>query len=907
MAQKSVFGARQFKKGLTMKKQLVCGLGCLIISCSSFTTAFSLEPQNEEEALFIRRIADFWQEGEYQIVKNQIEQFLNEFPDSSLIQNLSATLGDLYLQEKNYQSALFQYTKVTDAELAQHIFVNRMQCLYHLQWFATLADECEAFLKNETAAQQLQVTYFLAISLYHQCLNASNDPNIQLNLAKRAEPYFQTLLQNDLSLEAGEAFAYLSSILKDYASAAEIYLRLAQQNDQNREEMLFHAALYQAEFDKERAMKTFSDICSLNQKRCGDALYNRLVLNYDIGQYEEILQKKDELLTQIAGEKQETAHLFFGRSHLQLKQYPEALKELLSFITTAEHSDILQSALIDVLNTAYQLNDIENVKMALARLANEFPNCDELAQGLLFQALLLKNAQQWNEAHQTLEDLCNRHPHSKEAELAIFEEIQIEYEQNRLEECSLHCRYLIENHAKSPNIPATWRYLISSVANLSSQSPDLKIKQNLIEDLKTMLSQNTTLSEEEVADYQFLMAKTYYETAQHDLAIRLLEALTKVEQDSTQKANRLLLLALCYRDQNNDLQTFCKIAEEALIMKADLMETASIHIALFNAYLSLNHELEKAAQHLFSASQLTDIPLEHLQWLSDFYYQKCKTSLSKDISPAIQATEKLFATAHMDIQNIDENSIAFECSIVNFAELKGMQNETDEQISLLKRIKTIQEEHSDLSWKESSRIDLLLASAYAAKGQIEEAKQLFDQVIANNPTLRTPTSALAALERSRLTIAQIKRENLALDHPDALQAISLLKTLMLQKNLSTEPIHLEAAIEYADLLTRHQVGEKRLSLLLKIKSDFEKTDDLLSSDYQNSRKHLPEKNRIYASYMDLIDAEIMICKTSLLKDESEAVQEKETAKKTFHQMLDQPLTAFISIKAREYLEQLNGQ
>ena len=59
-----------------------------------------------EEGLKVRRIADFWEEGEYQIAKDQMEEFLAEFPESSYAGTLCTALGDLFLREKNYPCLL---------------------------------------------------------------------------------------------------------------------------------------------------------------------------------------------------------------------------------------------------------------------------------------------------------------------------------------------------------------------------------------------------------------------------------------------------------------------------------------------------------------------------------------------------------------------------------------------------------------------------------------------------------------------------------------------------------------------------------------------------------------------------------------------------------------------------------
>src|SRR5688572_20579435 len=86
---------------------------------------------NIEESLFLRRIVDFWEEGEYTIAKHQMGEFLETFSESSYANTLRMTLGDLFLREKNFQEAINCYSQISDPVLANQLFIRRMQCLYH--------------------------------------------------------------------------------------------------------------------------------------------------------------------------------------------------------------------------------------------------------------------------------------------------------------------------------------------------------------------------------------------------------------------------------------------------------------------------------------------------------------------------------------------------------------------------------------------------------------------------------------------------------------------------------------------------------------------------------------------------------------------------------------------------------
>ena len=329
------------------------------------------QAQTEDEALFLRRIADFWQEGEYLVAKAQIEEFLSYYPNSAFGDTLRAALGDLLLREKNYSEALTRYTQISSLELSKRSFLNRMQCLYHLGWYATLADSCEKALQEHESDshQKLQTTYFLAIALYQQCLNSAKEPEALPKLAERARPYFQTLFESELSSEVAQAFAHLCCILKDYPKAAKIVLDQAKKIPESEEELLFQGALIQAEYDKELAIATFSEIAKMGKSKSKEAAYNGLVLSFDAGHFDQLVSNKEEFFKKIPEEKASLAHLFLGRSYIALKQYREGVEELKTYLSSAEPSEFERGALLSLLDASVKLESLDSFEWALKQLA----------------------------------------------------------------------------------------------------------------------------------------------------------------------------------------------------------------------------------------------------------------------------------------------------------------------------------------------------------------------------------------------------------------------------------------------------------------------------------------------------------------------------------------------------------
>ena len=441
----------------------------LFFSLSSPLLAISSSPwgnyksANEEETLFLRRIADFWEEGEYGIAKKQIEEFLQGFPLSSFAEPLSIAMGDLFLREKDYKAALDYYTKIHSTDFLDKIFINRMQCLYYLEWFATLADECEARLKEPIDSElSLKITYYLAISLYHQCIHAGKNVDLAEQVARRAKPYFERLLSTQFSDEIALGSAHLCCILKDFPKATEIYLNLAEKEPSKKEEMFFQAALVQAEFAPSQALETFKKITQEGGQKAKEAAYNQMVLLFDSGQYEELLMAKDSFLKMMPQEKRGMAHLFLGKSSLALKKYSEAASELKNLVeeSPSMRSENLQSAFLSLVEASFQSNDLGGMNAALAKLTELNPSHPEIAKGNFSRAMLFKKLGNKEECRNELQHLQSESSQFSLRPQVIFELAHLEYQEENWESCRSYSQIFVTEFPHSELAPFAWRHLL---------------------------------------------------------------------------------------------------------------------------------------------------------------------------------------------------------------------------------------------------------------------------------------------------------------------------------------------------------------------------------------------------------------------------------------------------------------
>jgi TolA-binding protein len=793
----------------------------LFAVCLSLSAA---EEMSDEESLAVRRIADFWEEGEIQIAKSQIEGFLIQFPDSPYFDTLCAALGDLFLRESSYQIALNYYAQIGEQTVVDRVFLHRMQCLYQLQWQATLADECEAFLKRaESASPQdrLQATYLLTIALSQQCFQAEKSEEERLALAARAKPHFEAIANSEASEEASMAYAHLCCVLKDFERASKVYLDLAARGI-NPEEMRFQAALLQAKFDKALSSATFATLAQGSSPHAKESVYNQLVLAFEQGNFEDIVQNKDGWLEKVPGERTSFVHLIVGKSLLSLKKYPEAAQEFSAFLALNQSKDALRPAALHLLEAAYHANDLALLELSIHHLQEINPKDAEMSKALLAKAELLMKAGKSLDAAQTLNILITQFGASPERPQALLAQMNIAMSQSDWASCKTKAGAFLKEF---PSHVSAWKTLITASSFLGD-------KEELSRDLEQLLAVCKALSSEEKCEFQFLLGKTSFELGLYEKTLEQLRGL--------EKPDAALLSAFCYRDGFQDMEAFCKWAEEALAQGATLLSVGEQRMALFNGYLTLG-KLPKAAEHLLGAFEAkTEIKKENLLWLANFLYGE------------FEKRPETASVAYKFLLALSDNS-----HLVKIAKLEQFLGKTVEAIARLE----------GSTEKEAL---LLLGELMMQQGNLARAETLFSQAATGQGRF----SAAAALQTARLQMAR----------GQTAEAAVLLKNLVLQKSLENEPFHLEAGLDYVEL----QGSEitKRLQLLNKLKTDFTAQNDLLAKDYHLARTHFPEKNKIYEQYMLYVDAEILF-------SEQKELQAKELLLQLKKEPLSLPLEARI--------------
>jgi hypothetical protein len=799
-----------------------------------------------EEALALRRIADFWEEGEVQIAKGEIEEFLRAFPESEHRELLAVALGDVWVREKEFGKALEMYATISREELKEKVFLHRMRCLYELQWYATLADECEAHLSSQAlkGEEKLQATFFLAIGLYHQCLNASGDPELMKKLASRAVPHFETLIRSDLSAEVAQAFAHLLCATGDYERAADIYLDLAAKGDG--EEFLFRAAIVEAEFDKERSFHTFNKIATNGREKRGEALFNQLILLAEMGQASQILAERGRWIDGVPPEKKGYALASIGRAALQLGKGEIAVADLRAALAQDPLLAADRGLLLALVKAGELVDDVSAVEMAESLFEERFKQDPDLDAIRLSKALIQRRQRLFPAAHRTLDEVIQRK--GKFTPEALLEKAQISLAEKDAASVYALARDFVAQFPTHELAKAAWLHLGNSSLLLYAGSGN---GEALIGDLEELLAKAPALTADEKGGWSLALAKAYYDKKEWEKAEALCKEVQQWSISPVIRGNALLLTAFCEKERLGDSSRFAEQAEQALALGADLIPKGTVYLSLYNAAVSRELPEEAAAIEALYQAFVAGGKIESgpLSWLA--------LKLAELAPGDPESAQRGIAVCQTLISRGGPQAEEWTARLAEFYRLQGEE-------ALL----------SDLAagYSESTSPDIRFywALHLARVGKEEEALRVWDDLIAHAPTLRSKWAANAALYS-----AKIRKRRGALSPQEKGEIASQLKTVVLHKRALNEPTHLEAALDYIDLIAEGDPA-KRLALIERIEREFSTATDLVSREYQEGLRAIAPLYALHQKYLRFLSADRLLAEAAALQGKERELKQRES-------------------------------
>ncbi|MBM3201494.1 MAG: tetratricopeptide repeat protein [Chlamydiae bacterium] len=696
------------------------------------------------------------------------------------------------------------------------------------------------------------------------------------------------------------ALAEIYRTFGDYKKSASYFSQLAERHSERKEELMFHTALCQAEYDRSLAIQTFSSIIEKDGAKANDAKLNRLILFFQEDRFQDVLSHYPDVASSLEQEKELSLDYIVGRSHFAEKNYEQAIAFLTRYTSFEESlSPQYRNSLLMLMNCAQKLDNEESFDMALTRFENLFPLDDELPQAIFIHAMMLKEAGNFLEAEQKLEQIITNYPNFEDTETLFLEYSLVTYNNQRFEKSHSTLNSFVHHYPKSHHSKIAWKYLLSCSLNLAKQvegnGNTYYTKNNFLQDLTNVIKEEGVLSQEELKECLFLQAKVMYELGLYDVALNKLNEYLIEYKDDPSIPETHLLIALSHHKVGKNPELFCKHAENALKIDPDLKNKSSIHLELYNVYLSmiekasihsnrmqadqveLNSLYQLAAEHLYQAMSLKDLPvkLENKLWLANYYYDKLmKPTYLFEADPSTDSLENnelyqrsynLFETILISssekLINLTNDQTHLEWEVLKFANLLGKEKKLKQKMLVLKDLAEQQQLNRSWDWKLQKETLLELAKTYEYLEDQENAYETYNFISTNYRSKPTFVSEFATLHANRLQFHLLSTNQKIEDNPQVVQILNNLKELQIRKHAQSEPIHLEASIEYswirANMISKDECEERYVFFLNRIQEDYSNQEDPIVVRYGDMLKKQNDKQELFDLYMRFVKAEIL--------------------------------------------------
>ena len=895
---------------------LVCSLMMTVGTDQLFAGAqdipSALEVKTEEEAFLVRRIAEFWKDRDYVLVKRQIHTFLEKFPKSPINDQLRGILGDLCLQDKKYQEALDAYSKITESAIAEKVIVNRLQCHYEMNNFEALYKEGKPYLAlnpKKLGDRKDELNFLVAESLFRLSLEA-HDTTVKTDYAAQAKALYEPLLSSNFSKHTKLALAEVYHILKQYEKASSLYLELVQIYPEQKEDLIYQAALSQAEYNPSLAILTFSDVISLKGSKAHDSSINRLILYFQQEEFAEVIKNYSGVLAHINSEKKPTIDYMIGRSYFALEDYKKASDFLGQYISTQTDATLqLKNALLMQLNCSQQNHKDDLCDATLEKFKNFFSEDKEFGQALYIHAIMAKNRGDYDLAEQELHQILLDNKFDDKQSLYL-EYGLVTHENSNWNECYSTFKLFIDLYPKSEHRNVAHKYYLSSALNRLKDienNQDGYNKSNFYDDLNFVLNEQSSkknvLSSDEEKDCRLLLAKTAYELKRFSISSKQIESFIKDYPVDANMAEAFLILGICHQNLDSDPELFYSNIEKAISLNPDFSNQSSLHLQLFNSYLSkieriqsttsvkninpnLNNSLyDLAGEHLYKAISLGDsnVKFDNKLWLANHFYQKVKQDpkhlQSDHFKRGLELYKSILTSNDQTLVSITPELSLLEAEVLKYADLLSLKGLLDVKVDLLSKLVEQQTKNNQVTWNFHMQTLLELAQSYEMLKDDENALETYSFITKISRGSSSYVSDYALLHGTRIRFSMLDPENKKDTDEHVLSMLNDLKDLQIKKSPSSEPIHLEAGLTYAkirsEISPKDEKDEKYLFYLGRMKEDFTLNDDSVSKEYHKRLTSSQEKQDVYKTYMAFLDAEILRVRANLEIKQNHLAQAEE--------------------------------
>ncbi len=884
---------------------------CLVLLAVQGNPGNMVPPENfsPQEAFFLRRMTEFWKDRDFALVKKQIIEFLKTNPSSAIHEPLQTILADILYHEHDYPQALEIYRKITDPQLQQKIGIRKCQCLYLLGEY----DEVITLLtplSQESTSEEAQ--FLLADSLFRK-LQGINDPEKQTSLAQAAKPLLMNLYDTTYRQKVLFPLAEVHRILDDNVQASTLFKLLAEQMPEKKEEILLQVAALQMAFDKNEAVATYQQVVNLGQAKAPEAAYNELVLLFHENRFEDLIARAQILAPHLEGSKKTLFDFCMGRSHFKLEHLAESVSYFEKFIQEeAESTPYKRAAFLTMIHCAQKTQDNALFDRVLEQFLAAFSHDEEAGKALLLHAQTALKEGNIDQATTDLGRLLSQFPEFPDKESLLYNHAALLSKSQKWGESRRAFTLFTQQFPQSEQMPLIWTSIVQcSIHELKEATADLitEKKVQLANDLGDALGKSNLFTAEERSNYQFLLGQLLFDLSRFPDSLAALELFVADSAGHPSIPQALLLQAHLHRELSSPPAVFVAAAEKALEVVPDKGNQTALRLQLFNSYLTLK-EYDKAAEHLYQTYVLGDTPVqqENALWLSHHYYEGAKRGDHEYHKRALGLLQRVLMLDDNFALHFDPQQSYLEVEVLKLAELLPVADKKRLLLSLL----DFQKLHADQSWKLQRQALFELGKIHVSQNEIDDALKVFEELTASSDLTPSYFSNAALLEKNRILLSKCPDCDKNASNPTIAEILSTLKDLQIQKKLACEPLHLEAALEYADLRALLAPAESRtetaLFFLSRIKDDFNAQDDTIRQEYHEARLRFPDKDALFQTYMKCLSAEILSLEAQAAKEQNnleKAQLSSEQAILLFEEVLKEaPMTPFLKSRIESHLNKL---
>ena len=854
----------------------------LSLLCASFTL-ISAQPISQG-AQFLKRMKEYWKEGDLETAKRQIRSYLEQDSQGELTEEMHLLLGDIYLKEGNYISALEEYDLLQKKALEEKVFYNKTLCYYETNQTQELLLIAQVFSSHAqlTLEQKNSVRYLCASNFFEQAMKTPEKNPI---LLQKAQELFASCAGTSFEALSLYPLARIHEITGDNKLSASYYEAASKHHPDADTHFLFQAALLRSEEAPELAITTFKRLFPSSSKK-SEALYNCLLLQYKTKQLKEFISTYESHHHLLTSEQKIAANYLLGKSLFYLEEFEKAMDPLLETMESASSSSSKKTAQLMLLESAYKTQKIDAYQKIFRNGAYPLVNDENYPAAHLIYIKLLKEKEYYPEFIEEAHAFMAQNPDHPEKEQIQWDTAYFLYKAKKWKEADVLFTALVEENPSSKFALNAWRLGLNcalSQMQSSSEKEQSLYRSTFIDKIRLILPHKEALTSKEREVFCFELIKTLFLEKQFEDVLTTSQEFLQ-ENPATRFAEDIKVLqTLCFLNNPNHIDLFVQNAEKLLQPTTSFAEKDELRLHLFNIYVQKAEQgmeiekdlaLEKAAYHLYELFQKNPLSLkkENLEWLAEYHYgfvkkhQKDPTASRDLFTSHLQRSSALFASLlPAESQELTETSEVF---LLRLATLFSWSGQFDKKAALLGQFV-----HPNKSTESiiQRQLALELAEAHHILGNFLQALEAYNVLIENYPF--SSIRALAILKRSKLLTYYLPEDQKTEDNPTYVHNLNDLKDLEIQRSLLSEPLHLEAGLEYIrwkSELTQDDFSrrKKQIHLLQLFKENFQ--SEFLTENRDGIDSITKEKENLLSSYLQFTEAEILRLEASLLEEATES-------------------------------------